>query len=93
MNRALRLIKEKSAIIKYLIFGVLTTLLNILIYHVAFKTFGISNVVSTCIAWVGAVLFAFITNRLYVFNSKSSGKDIIKEVFNFILCRLGTGGS
>lgn len=84
------LIKYKGVIL-YLIFGVLTTVINVAAYYVSYDICGISNLVSTMIAWVIAVAFAFITNKLIVFESKKWDKDSIKEVFNFILCRVGTG--
>ena len=79
-------------IINYLIFGVLTTVFSIVSYmlfaNLLFSektdiTVQISNVLS----WICAVIFAYLTNRKYVFNSKSEGKEKYKEVFNFFLAR------
>ena len=54
--------------------------------------FNISNVVSNIIAWILSVLFAFITNKIWVFESKCFDfKIFIKELWNFIVCRLATG--
>ena len=63
-------IKHK-AIIKYGIFGALTTIINIVTYVVCYTYLGISNVVSNVIAWIIACSFAFITNKIWVFESKS----------------------
>ena len=57
-----------------------------------FNIAGISNVVSTVIAWVLAVLFAYITNKLWVFESKSFERKVLaKEIPAFFGCRLATG--
>lgn len=48
--------------------------------------------VSTVIAWLLAVLFAFITNKLWVFDSRSFDKKVLtKEILAFFACRLATG--
>lgn len=75
--------------ILYLIFGGLTTLVNIITYFVCYNIASLSNVISTIIAWILSVIFAFITNKIYVFESKS--KSIIVELASFFICRLGTG--
>ena len=86
-----QLIRFKS-IIMYGIFGVLTTIINIAVYYIFYNLLGISNVVSTVFAWVFAVAFAFITNKLWVFNSKSFDRDILKhEIPPFFGARLLTG--
>lgn len=78
--------------IPYLIFGVLTTLVNIAAYWLLAHPLGLSTVPSTVIAWVLAVLFAYVTNRKWVFHSEAKTRnEIIKEGVSFYLCRLGTG--
>ena len=86
------LLKKYKFIILYGIFGVLTTLINIVSYSLFYSVFGVSNVISNIIAWVLSVLFAFITNKLWVFESKSfEFKLFMAELGNFTLCRLATG--
>ena len=85
------LIKYKSFIM-YMIFGVLTTVINLIAYFLCFNVLHVSNVVSTIIAWIFAVLFAFVTNKLWVFDSKSfDGKTLIHEILTFFAARLATG--
>ena len=92
MNKIKDLLKKYKFIILYGIFGVLTTVINIVSYSLLFEVFGISNVVSNIIAWILSVLFAFITNKLWVFDSKSlEFKLFLKELGNFTVCRLATG--
>ncbi len=86
------MIKYKGFIF-YAVFGVLTTIINIVTYALCYKKLGIANAPSTVIAWLLAVLFAFITNKLWVFDSKSmDGKTVISELIKFMLARLATGG-
>lgn len=76
----------------YAIFGVLTTLVNVASYYLCFKVAEISNVAATAIAWVLTVLFAFITNKLWVYDSKSfSAKVLRHELPAFFGARLATG--
>ncbi|MCI8661472.1 MAG: GtrA family protein [Lachnospiraceae bacterium] len=85
------LIRYKSFIM-YAVFGVFTTLVNMLSYYLCFNTIGISNVPSTIIAWILAVVFAFITNKLWVFESKSFDSKILKrEIPAFFGARIVTG--
>ena len=92
MNNIKDLLKKYKFIILYGIFGVLTTLINIVSYSLLYSVFGVSNVISNIIAWVISVLFAFITNKLWVFESKSfEFKLFMAELGNFTLCRLATG--
>lgn len=83
---------------RYLIFGALTTIVNILIYTVfsALILKGIENDslrvnISEVIAFIAGVIFAYITNKLYVFNSKTNGmKDLAREITSFFSCRIVT---
>ncbi len=75
-------------ILWYGFFGVLTTLVNIISFYLLDKT-GMNVYINNFIAWFLSVLFAFITNKLFVFNSKSLDKKvIIKEVVSFFFFRI-----
>lgn len=56
----------------YLIFGTLTTAVNIVVYYLFSNTIYMSYLFSNAVAWFLSVLFAYITNRKYVFNSSSA---------------------
>jgi len=75
--------------ILYIFFGGLTTLVNIVVYFLCYDVAHLSNVFSTIIAWLLSVVFAFVTNKIYVFESRS--KSILYELSTFFACRLGTG--
>lgn len=91
--------------ILYLIFGVLTTLVNLVVFtllNTAFKGvdlssykplnilfFGRSYLLSNVIAWIAAVIFAFITNKLFVFESRCfEPKVLLRESFSFFGARV-----
>lgn len=86
------LYNKYKEIINYLIFGVLTTAVNFIVYLVCAKLFHIDEVVSNVIAWFLSVLFAYVTNKIYVFESKSVEKNVLmKEIVSFFGCRLFSG--
>lgn len=92
MSNIKELIIKYKFIILYGIFGVLTTVINIGVYGVLYSGLGVSNVISNVIAWIISVLFAFITNKLWVFESKSFNfKLFVKELGSFTVCRVATG--
>lgn len=78
--------------ILYIIFGVLTTVLNFLVYIIFTRVFEANFLISNAVAWFLAVIFAFITNKIYVFNSTDYNiKFIIKEFSEFTISRIFTG--
>lgn len=79
-------------VINYLIFGFLTTLVNFIAYIVISKFIQKSATISNIIAWAISLVFAYITNRLYVFESKKyTINKIIAELISFVGCRLFSG--
>ncbi|WP_034773123.1 GtrA family protein [Caldibacillus thermoamylovorans] len=74
--------------ISYLIFGVLTTLVNIVTFWLFDDILEMDYKLATTIAWIVSVLFAFITNKLYVFNSKDMQiQAVLKELASFMFFR------
>lgn len=79
-------------ILLYLFFGAGTTLVNILSYYVCGHMLNLSVTLSTIIAWVLSVVFAYVTNKIWVFNSyQRSLKAIYIEFIRFVSCRITTG--
>ena len=73
-------IKYKE-VIMYLIFGVATTVVNWVAYSILMKGTGIPLAVSNAIAWLVSVIFAYVTNKLWVFESKSwKINEVWKEI-------------
>ena len=86
------LFKKYKSIILYILFGALTTAVNFATYYIAFNLLWIPNVPSTVIAWVLSVAFAYITNKIWVFSSRSfDRKTIAKEIPSFLSARITTG--
>ncbi len=88
-------IKEKlsKSVIYYLIFGVLTTVINLIIFYCCHNLLNINELVANIIAWIVAVIFAFVTNKYIVFESKSNeSKTFFKELTSFLTARLLTLG-
>ena len=84
--------KRQQEIISYLFFGGLTTLVNFVVYIFFVHLIGLSITFSNAIAWVIAVLIAFVTNKLWVFQSKSwMAKKVLREAGSFLGARITTG--
>lgn len=85
-------IKQYREIIVYLIFGILTVLLNCVLYVTFYYCFGyeFANGTGNALANFICILFAYLTNRIAVFRSRSAGVNAIKEFVCFLLGRLGT---
>ena len=80
-------------VIMYLIFGVLTTVVALVVYYGLIYTIlnpenAIQLQVANIISWVAGVTFAYITNRKFVFESKEENK--LKEISKFVTSRIGT---
>ena len=92
-------------VLTYLFFGVMTTVVNLAIFYLSDKILGNAHIfdvtlfghpfsvtleeVSTVIAWVGAVLFAFFTNKFLVFESRDRhARAVLRELLRFIGARI-----
>lgn len=81
---------KKQEAMRYLVFGALATVVNIAVFAI-FDLLHFPVLVSNTIAWVVAVIFAYLTNRYCVFNSKKTKKsEIAKELSSFITARIIT---
>ena len=73
----------------YLFFGFVTTLVNIVSYEVIVNILKVDYLISNIIAWIIGVIFAYVTNKMIVFESKqNSKKDNIKELTSFLGARI-----
>ncbi len=78
--------------IVYLVFGVLTTAVNYIVYLPCYNLWGVNASISNIIAWVAAVAFAFVTNKPFVFGSFDwSAKVVVPELTKFVGTRIGSG--
>lgn len=83
--------KKHRELIIYIIVGGLTTVVNYII-HFGLRFLGANYYIALSIAWLGAVLFAYVANRIFVFESKTKGKAQIKEFALFIFARVFSYG-
>ena len=86
-----KLFEKYRELIIYIVFGALTTLVNYII-HFAMRFIGADYYISLSLAWLGAVLFAYITNKIFVFDSKAKGKEALREFALFIGARVFSYG-
>ena len=92
MNRLYSLIQKHRDIIIYLFFGGLTTLVSFAVYFSAYHYLSLSAGWSNVISWGCAVLFAFVTNKPFVFHSRDwSCSVVLPELAKFIGSRLFSG--
>lgn len=79
----------KNELINYTIFGILTSIINILVYFLFTDILSINYIISNIVAWFVSVLFAYVTNRIWVFESEN--ENILYEIVMFYGGRLFTG--
>lgn len=92
MQKIRALIEKHYDILAYLFFGGLTTVVNYIVYLPCYNWLHLSAAVSNVIAWAVAVVFAFLTNKPFVFKSHDwSAETVIPELTKFVGCRVGSG--
>lgn len=94
MKNILNGLRKYGEILVYLIFGVMTTVVNYIVYLPCYNMLGLSASFSNVIAWAVAVIFAFLTNKPFVFQSHDwSAGTVLPELMKFVGTRLGSGGA
>lgn len=93
MKKIINIYKKYKEIINYLIIGVLTTLVSLIVYYVCVFTFlnpnnSIQLQVANVLSWIAGVTFAYFTNRKYVFESQNKNK--LQEATKFVSSRITT---
>ena len=92
MNERLKMARHgdiSREVFFYLVFGVLTTVVNIVAFAILTRALSVGTVASNIIAWFLSVLFAYVTNRRWVFGTR--GDSVLKEAATFFTGRVGTG--
>lgn len=85
--------KKLWEIFSYLFFGGLTFLVNCVTYFLFLRIFGMNYLISNLISWIISVLFAYITNKLWVFQTRNKTySETLKELFLFFAARIITLG-
>lgn len=92
LEKVKKIFKSYKEVIMYLIFGILTTVVNFIVYMLFAWIFEVNETVSNGIAWLVSVLFAYVTNKIWVFESKSTKfKVLVYELGSFFGCRALSG--
>ena len=87
-----KLLEKYWDVLTYLFFGVLTTVVNYLIYLPCYNLLHWSAGLSNVLAWIVAVAFAFLTNKPFVFKSHDWSMNVVwPELTKFVGCRVGSG--
>lgn len=85
-------LQKNRDVLSYLIFGVLTTMVNYAVYLPVYNLLHLSAAVSNMLSWVVAVAFAYLTNKPFVFQSHDwSCKTVVPELTKFVSCRIASG--
>lgn len=93
MKKIKELFLKYKEVISYLFFGGCTFLVSIISFYIFNKVLSFNEHVSNIISWILAVAFAFVTNKVFVFESKAKEKKaVIKELISFVTARLLTLG-
>lgn len=86
------MIKTHRALVAYMFFGILTTIVDYLVYLPCYNWLKLSATVSNMLAWAASVSFAFLTNKPFVFKSHDwSAKTVWPELARFVGTRFTTG--
>lgn len=92
MNKIKELYEKYKEVIHYLIFGGLATVVNFVSYFIFARIIGIEEIISSGLSWFCSVLFAYMTNKLFVFESKTDTKKaFFMEMISFFLARIVSG--
>lgn len=84
----LNLFNKYKSMISYLFWGGITTLVNIVVFIVLIRYANTPVQVSNVIAWVASVSVAYVSNKLWVFNSKTeTPRELLSEAFRFFSVR------
>ncbi|MCL0329713.1 GtrA family protein [Apilactobacillus xinyiensis] len=87
----MKIIQNNKQVISYLFWGVMTTLINIVVFMLLQKLTSWNYNINNSIAWIASVIFAYVTNRKWVFHSKSSSiNEYLKEFISFSFGRFAS---
>ena len=93
MEKLKKLLNRET--ILYIVFGVATTVVNYIVFHLLYNVLWQqqNSLTANAAAFVAAVIFAFVVNKLFVFESKSwSAATLKREIPSFLAARIGSFG-
>lgn len=94
MNKINEFYEKYKELILYVFFGGCTTVVNYIIYLTCTRLLSVDVMIAQVYSWIGAVIFAYITNKVFVFEAKNTDtKSLIKEITSFLTARLFSLGA
>lgn len=91
LNKIVSFLHKHQEILLYLLFGFLTTVVNFLVYLPLHNGTSMLASVANVFAWIAAVVFAFLTNKPFVFKSSDwSVRTVFHEAVKFVCSRIGS---
>ena len=91
MDKIMQIWKKHREVLSYLIFGGLTTVVNVGLFMILTGLTSLSTGAANAIALAASIIFAYVTNKIWVFESKLTGWAALREFAVFIACRIATG--
>ena len=93
MKNVVKIYYKYQEVINYLIIGLFTTLVSLITYYISVSTLldpnnAIELQLANVFSWICSIIFAYLTNRIFVF--KSTNKSKIKEFISFVFSRIAT---
>ena len=83
--------KKNKEMLLYLFFGGLSFVISVVTFAIFCNCFNMNTLIANVLSWIITVLFAFLTNRIWVFNSSTNGwKEFAKQIFSFYCGRIIT---
>lgn len=90
-NHIAEIKKNMNLYVLYIIAGIMTTGVNFLVFYILFQIMSVDVNISNIISIISAIIFAYITNKVFVFKSQcSTFKELFSELIKFILSRFIT---
>lgn len=91
MEKIRSLLREHREIVSYVFWGGMTTLVNYTTYFLLTRQFDVYYAYANAIAWAVSVLFAYVTNKLFVFRSREWGWKALRELWQMVTARIFSG--
>lgn len=85
-----KLWRKYRQVILYCVFGFLTSLISVTVYTLCSRVLSLNALIANAISWVAAVLFAFFTNRKWVFDGDEATMSLWGQMASFFGGRLFT---
>ncbi len=91
MDKIKKLLRQHREVISYVFWGIMTTIVNYVVYFICTRLFGAGYIAGNIVAWILAVLFAYATNKKFVFCTPwDSLSRVVRELLSFVSGRVAS---